>query len=144
MSSNTLASRLADQHGQIVDAIRLGRHPENRRAPRFEHRVRSEIHPCVEGVMTPAVPVQMQDFSHRGISFHIRITMERGEQFIFHLPRTDAGTTAVLCTVAYCRRSSDTEFRVGAEFTCILPNQTHATPAADNMAVDRIKQSILS
>jgi hypothetical protein len=144
MSSKTLASKLAEQHGQIVDAIRQGRRTENRRAARFEHRVRAEIHPCVEGTMAPAMPVQMEDFSHRGISFYMKIAINRGEQFVFQLPRMDAGTTAVLCTVAYCRKASETDFRVGAEFTCILPTEGPLTPPSDTAAVARIKQSILS
>jgi hypothetical protein len=144
MSSNTLASKLAEQHGQIVDAIRQDRRPENRRAPRVEYRVRAEIHPCIEGVLTPPMPVQLEDFSHRGISFHVKVTMNRGEQFVFNLPRTDTDSTSVLCTVAYCRKSSENDFRVGAEFTCILPATPAEAAAADNTAMDRIKQSILS
>ena len=143
MSDTELASKLAQEHGQIVDALRKPRSAENRRAPRFEHKVRGQIHPCIEGVLAPPVPVTLQDFSNRGLSFHTKVEMNRGEQFVFQLPRNDAGTTPVLCTVAYCRRSSDTEFRVGAEFTCIVRTDGLCITTGD-ADVDRIKQSILS
>jgi hypothetical protein len=143
MSNDSLACKLAQQHGQIVDTLRSARGAENRRAPRFEHRARSQIFPCNNGKLATAVPVQLQDFSNRGLSFHLKAAMIRGEQFVFQLPRTDAGTTPVLCTVAYCRRSSDSEFRVGAEFTCIVRTDGPCI-LPDTGDVDRIKQSILS
>ena len=143
MASPSLANKLAQQHGAIVGALRTGKQPENRRASRFEHRARAFIHPCVDGQLAQPVAVHVLDFSHRGIGFHVCGKMARGQQFIFQLPREDGGTTPVLCTVAYCRKSSESDFRIGAELTCIVQAENFcAMPAAGD--VDRIKQSILS
>jgi hypothetical protein len=143
MSSQSLACKLTQQHGAIVGAMRSGRQHENRRAPRFEHRARGQINPVVDGQLQSGIAVQLADFSNRGIGFHLCGKMARGEQFVFRLPREDGGSTPVLCTVAYCRKSSESDFRIGAEFTCIVSlNGTCIVP--DNDDVDRIRQSILS
>ena len=143
MSSKPPACKLTEQHGKIVDALRHDRPADNRRAVRYEHRVRAEIYPCIDGQLGGALTVQLEDFSHRGLSFHFKGTMLRGEQFVFRLPRADAEKTSVLCTVAYCRQSSEKEFRVGAEFTCIVRTEGAAV-LTDKADVDRIKRSILS
>jgi hypothetical protein len=146
MSSSTAPSTLADkltaQHGQIVDAIRSGRQVENRRTPRVEYRAKAQIYPCTNGQLSRAVDVQLQDFSHRGLCFHYKGQFNRGEQFLFKLPRADGGATSVLCTVAHCRRSSDDEYRIGAEFTCIVRTEGACIvpPTGD---VERIRKSIL-
>lgn len=141
-SSPALACKLAAQHGQILDALRGSRQIENRRTPRIEYRAKSQIYPCVDGKIGRPMPVQLEDFSHRGLCFHFKGQLNRGEQFLFKLPRADGGSTSVLCTVAHCRRSCDDEFRIGAEFTCIVRTEgTCVLPPAED--VDRIRKSIL-
>jgi len=146
MSSRTLACKLAEQHADILDGLKnRDARTENRRAPRFEFRARGQIHPCHDGQLGEPMAVQFQDFSQRGLSFHTKAQMAAGQQFVFHFPRKDGGTTPVLCTIAYCRRSSDTEHRVGAEFTCVVrPNTAAAaSAAAADSDLERIKRSIL-
>ena len=141
-ATSTLADKLAAQHGQIVDAIRGGRNIENRRTPRIEYRAKAQIYPCVNGQLSRPVEVQLQDFSHRGLCFHYKSQLNRGEQFLFKLPRADGGSTSVLCTVAHCRRSSDQEYRIGVEFTCIVRTEgTCIVPPSGD--VERIRKSIL-
>ena len=136
---------LPNQHADIIRAMQAESRTEHRRAKRTAQRTRTQIFPCSEGRIGHPVAVQLQDFSDRGLSFHAKWKMSVGDQFVFRLPRADGGAaTPVLCTVAYCRRSSDTEFRVGAEFTCVIrPGNDRIEPATD-AEVRRIGQSVLS
>jgi PilZ domain len=141
--SKTLASKLAEHHTDIVTALREGNGcAEQRRAQRVEDRADAEIYPCDDdGQWSAPMAVRLQDFSYRGLGFHVALPMAQGQQFIFHLPRENGGATPILCTVVYCRKGSAGEHRVGAEFTCIVQMPPAPSPAAGDL--ERIKHSIL-
>ena len=60
------------------------------------------------------------DYSARGISILRQTPMLVGSQFITYLPIKHGGQTALLCTVATCKRDADAMFKIGAEFVCVV------------------------
>jgi hypothetical protein len=124
---------------------------DKRRAGRVLTRSQVLIVHC--GTCTTA---NLADVSHRGVSLFSRSKMKRGDTFILRL-RSDTAPAQILCTVVHCRPINIEMFKIGAEFTCTLPSEPNAKPAAvpavkpppspaktiqDEVA--RIRQSILN
>jgi hypothetical protein len=104
------------------------------------------ILPCrADGRTDEPRPVRLRDVSLRGISFVDDAPLARGEQFVYRLPTSRPDTpTPMLCTVAHCRPDADGGYRIGAEYTCVLHEETprRFNPAAGEN-VERIRRSIL-
>ena len=114
---------------------------EKRRAARVEYTGFVDVLVCAEGSTGNPIRTQVVDLSSRGIALALPQPLQSGDQFIVQFPQYPKRQVRILCTVAHCRKQSDTQFAIGAEFTCVLPSQPLA--AARPTDVSRLRDSIL-
>lgn len=141
-----LAMLSAEQLSEIVAAYRdvqgVDQLHHNRRAPRVIQGGKSTIYRPAGSPQDAAVQVQLRDLSARGCSFTVKEKFQRGSNFIIQFSRKEQSPVAVLCTVMHCRTAGD-QFRIGAEFTCVIDRRARS-PEADDAEQDRIRNSILT
>lgn len=115
---------------------------EKRQSSRVTVNTLVQIHPHRNGRRDPAMAVKIRDFSPRGVSIEFPRQIDRGEQFVLHVPRKTT-MTALLCSVVYCRPLKGGNFSVGAEFIGTLDEPaTRSAPQPDKSEIDRIKASM--
>ena len=114
---------------------------EKRRAARIEYSGWVDVLVCADGSSGAPVRAQIVDLSSRGIALTLPQPLQGGDQFIVQFPQYPNRQVRLLCTVAHCRKQSDTQFGIGAEFTCVLPSQPIA--ARRTQDVGRLRDSIL-
>lgn len=114
---------------------------ERRRAARLDLNAQIRIRPVDEADTLTACYVNVSNFSARGISFVHNIQLETGAQFITELPRKNGGQVELLCTVAHVEPAGPNSFRIGAEFTCVIPTRAPANNSNDELS--RIKAKML-
>lgn len=110
---------------------------EKRRANRRQLPLRAEL--LQNGV---GVPVRLTDISSRGLGLYHTVRMKRNEQFVLRL-RGEKRSVRILCTVVHTHAINPTTYKMGAEFTCLLPD-TEAAPAAMDAAADAAEQKRIS
>jgi c-di-GMP-binding flagellar brake protein YcgR len=139
----------AEQFAELAasfDARQPVRTHERRRAARLELHARLTIVPISDEQPQDPVKVAVCDFSARGIAILYHAQMVCGQQFVAHMPRKDGvGCVSLLCTVRHCHSSGPDYYRVGAEFTCVLPTGqlSHADPLETAQQMKRIRESML-
>ncbi|HEY8666516.1 MAG TPA: PilZ domain-containing protein [Tepidisphaeraceae bacterium] len=126
----------AEEIAQMIEAVNTPRHAraDKRRAPRVDHAGQVLIQRFADGRPLPAETVEIRDVSQRGICIVCRSAMEPAEQFVLALPRKSQTPVHFLSTVIHCEPMTNAFFRIGAEFTCTLPDRcTDAqTPPSSN------------
>jgi len=139
----------AEQFAELAasfDAARPARTHERRRAARLELQARLTIVPIADEQPQDPVKVTVCDFSARGIAILYHAQMVPGQQFVTQMPRKHGmGFVSLLCTVKHCRSSGPDYYRIGAEFTCVLPSGqlSNADPLEDARQMKRIRESML-
>src|SRR5262245_34852714 len=131
----------AEQLSEITGAFKesKGGAQQNRRAPRVQHNAKTTIYRLARQPSEMALPVQMRDVSARGCSFTVKEKLPRDTNFIIRFSRNAAPPVSVLCTVMHCRAQGD-QFRIGAEFTCLVDVQRAAKLDEQSPAeMDRIR-----
>jgi HD-like signal output (HDOD) protein len=97
---------------------------DKRRSPRFKRGGAITIFPYNGGAVGEPIRAQFRDASACGVGIHIPCNMTPGTQFIVRLPQKAGEPLPILYTVVRAERLGDTEFRVGAELTCVLRQKT--------------------
>ena len=92
---------------------------QKRRAARAHHNARTNIFRIGKPAAESALAVQMRDLSARGCSFTAKEKIERDSNFVIQFMRENRKPISLLCTAKYCRANGN-QFRIGAEFTCVL------------------------
>jgi hypothetical protein len=126
---------------QSLGGIDASKAHEKRRAARIEYTGFVDVLVCTDGGTGMPIRTQVVDLSSRGIALTLPQSLQSGDQFIVQFPQYPKRQVRILCTVAHCRKQSDTQFAIGAEFTCVLPSQPLA--AARPQDVSRLRDSIL-
>jgi hypothetical protein len=133
----------AEQFAKIIEALQASPRPakqdEQHRAPRTARDVRLSITPILDGVAQPGYDAQVENLSSRGLGLLDANKLRTGAQFTITLPHENGQPVTLLCTVVHCRPAGKKLFRIGAEFTCVLPESP--VPLSDDQ--DRIRASIL-
>ena len=134
----------AEEFASIVQSLGAvdptGAH-EKRRAARVEYSGFVDVLVCADGSTGAPIHTQVVDLSSRGLALSLPQPLQSGDQFIMQFPQYPKRQVRILCTVAHCRKQSDAQFAIGAEFTCVLPSQPIAAPPTAD--VGRIRDSIL-
>ena len=134
----------AEEFATIVQAlggIDATKSHEKRRAARIEYSGFVDVLVCAEGSTGAPIHTQVVDLSSRGIALSLPQALLSGDQFIVQFPQYPKRQVRILCTVAHCRKQSDTQYAIGAEFTCVLPSQPLAAPKPNDLS--RLRDSIL-
>jgi len=113
-----------DQFVQTVSSLKTFDRDgiEKRRAMRVGHRARVFILvPDPEkkyGNGRPTklvhIPVQLRDFSMKGLRFMHKQAMQKGDTFVLLLRKADGQPVHLLCTVAHCQPAAANLFNIGA------------------------------
>jgi hypothetical protein len=113
-----------------------------RRSKRTSFSRRTVVHLWPRGEKPATCTVSLCDFSPTGIGLFCAHPMERGQQFSMHVATANGPARDLLYSVAYCRKSSQGLFRIGAEFICIADP---AEPAAsqEQAVIERIRKAML-
>lgn len=114
---------------------------ERRRAARMDLAARIRIRPAISDQKLESMHVTVSNFSARGLSFVHNTKMESGRQFITELPRNGGGSVELLCTVVHSVQMGVNTYRIGAEFTCVLPAASRQQDDQDEMK--RISKSMM-
>jgi hypothetical protein len=126
---------------QSLGGIDPSKAHEKRRAARVEYSGFVDVLVCADDSTGSPIRTQVVDLSSRGIALALPQPLQSGDQFIVQFPQYPRQQVRILCTVAHCRKQSDTNFAIGAEFTCVLPSQPLPTPRAQDLS--RLRDSIL-
>ncbi|HVT87780.1 MAG TPA: PilZ domain-containing protein [Tepidisphaeraceae bacterium] len=125
------------------NATQTGSNHEKRRAARLDLQAKIKIHPIAGDRKLDAIEVMCSNFSTRGLSFIHNIKMENGRQFVTEMPRKTGGSLEMLCTVMHSTSMGVNAFRIGAEFTCVIPKAPPPQPADALDEVARIRKSMM-
>lgn len=126
---------------QSLGGVDASKAHEKRRSARIEYSGYVDVVVCADGSTGAPIHTQVVDLSSRGIALTLPQALQSGDQLIIQFPQYPKRQVRILCTVAHCRKQSETQFAIGAEFTCVLPSQPMAAPRAAD--VGRIRDSIL-
>jgi hypothetical protein len=135
----------SEQFAAIVRA--LGRDQgraktDKRRAPRATQRASVEITVCSKEMLPQQrTHVLLANLSLRGLAVIAHVSLQRGQEFVLHLPQPADQWLDLLCTVIYSRSQPGGLHLIGAEFNCPV-NQSQPTSQIDDQ-IQRIRQSIL-
>jgi hypothetical protein len=114
-----------------------------RRAIRVAHRCRTSIMPVAEcNRPQSSLNVMVKDISPRGVCILYDKEIDRGTNFILRLTRSEGHPVSILCTVAYCRQINTSVYTIGAEFTCVIPDDGHPGVDSDTDAA-RIRERMM-
>jgi hypothetical protein len=134
-SEATYEKILARANEQLLNVTRVAQeadeNSDRRRAPRIKRNKDVVILPCANGVVTGSIPVKLQDVSARGVGFVHSAPMEKGQQFIFRVPRTDTVPITLLYTVARCEKMADGRYTIGGALECVLRDDGTTQPIAE-------------
>ena len=135
----------AEWFAELAGALKtLAKSPmmtSRRRLKRVKLSGRLLVSLVVKGERLPAAPIQVHDFSPRGIQILYPEPMSLGQQFVVELEGAKT-EVSLLCTTLHCHRASSGLHSIGAEFTCTLPAKQNVN-APNSQAVRRIRASML-
>jgi HD-like signal output (HDOD) protein len=153
-SYETVLKRANDGLMKMTEALHEGEGApsDKRRAPRFSRGGALPIFPYAGGKVGGLVRAQFRDASANGVGISLPFDMAAGKQFIIRLPQKVGEPLPILYTIVRCEKAGETEYRVGAELTSVLRNQTlgyeleAATAAASKVedGIERIRRAILA
>jgi hypothetical protein len=116
-----------------------------RRSARVGLAKQTSIHVVPPDGPSVDLPVSIFDFSPGGLGMICEMRFDRGQEFTLRVE--GAGTTAaeLLYTVAYCKKTEEGTFRIGAEFICTTPQAHGSAHAKETQALlERIRQAVLN
>lgn len=95
--------------------------------------------------------VHALNYSPRGIALLLDENFNSGDQFVLHLQRKSGEPADLLCSIVHCKKVGPRMFKVGAEFTCLVPTSTpgvakpsQATSVAkEKLAADEIRKRMM-
>lgn len=142
--------RLPDQmFADIVaslDAAAASNHPDHRRAQRVQPPQRMAV-VTLDGGRGRSSQLRIQDLSPRGIGLLRQVPLQRGQQIVVHLPRSNGSAAPILCTVVYARPVGDephAQYHIGAEFQCAVEPDALSQDEANKAEIERIRRAILA
>lgn len=96
----------------------LDKQKEHRRAQRVHQRL------CLKATFGGGHirrTVHAMNYSPRGIALLMDEPFGMGDQFILHLQRKSGEPADLLCMIVHCKKIGPRMYKVGAEFTCLVP-----------------------
>jgi hypothetical protein len=85
-----------------------------------------------------------RDISFGGVGLTQSLGVDRGRQFVIHLPCESKACVLLLCSVMHCRVLAHSLFAIGAEFTGqVAEDFVSRLAKADERETQRIRDSIL-
>jgi HD-like signal output (HDOD) protein len=119
---------------------------DKRRSPRFSRGGALPLYPYTNGQVGDVVRAQFRDASAQGLGIVLQQSLAAGSQFVIRLPQKTGEPLPILYTVVRCEKSSEREYRVGAELTSVMRSGDlkKDKPETKDEGLDRIQKAILT